>query len=69
MDPAGGAAAGLGFSMFFLVIMAVAVGGMVFWIVALIGVSILSVAFPGILVYLTLWIVMPKPGSAVQRPL
>ena len=30
-------------------------------------VSILSVAFPGILVYVTLWIVMPKPESAVQR--
>ena len=30
-------------------------------------VSILSAAFPGILVYVTLWIVMPKPESAAQR--
>ena len=30
-------------------------------------VSILSVAFPGILVYVTLWIVMPRPDSVVQR--
>lgn len=29
-------------------------------------VSILSVAFPGILVYLVLWVVMPKPASSVQ---
>lgn len=28
-------------------------------------VSILSVAFPGILVYLVLWVVMPKPASSV----
>ena len=27
-------------------------------------VSILSVAFPGILVYIVLWIVMPRPDSA-----
>ena len=26
--------------------------------------SILSVAFPGILVYVVLWVVMPKPESA-----
>ena len=28
-------------------------------------VSILSVAFPGIFVYLVLWVVMPKPTSSV----
>ena len=28
-------------------------------------VSILSVAFPGILVYLVLWVVMPRPDSLV----
>jgi phage shock protein C len=28
-------------------------------------VSILSVAFPGILVYLVLWVVMPQPDSLV----
>ena len=28
-------------------------------------VSILSAAFPGILVYLVLWVVMPKPASSV----
>jgi phage shock protein C len=27
--------------------------------------SILSVAFPGILVYVVLWVVMPKPDSPV----
>lgn len=27
-------------------------------------VSILSVAFPGILVYIVLWIVMPRPDAA-----
>lgn len=26
-------------------------------------ISVLSVAFPGILVYIILWIVMPKPAS------
>ena len=29
--------------------------------VAFVVVSILSVAFPGILVYLVLWVVMPRP--------
>ena len=29
--------------------------------VAFVVVSILSVAFPGILVYIVLWVVMPKP--------
>jgi len=29
--------------------------------VAFVVVSILSVAFPGILVYILLWVVMPKP--------
>ena len=28
-------------------------------------VSILSVAFPGILVYIVLWIVMPKPPDTI----
>ena len=30
--------------------------------VVFVVVSILSVAFPGILVYLVLWVVMPKPA-------
>jgi phage shock protein C len=32
--------------------------------VVFVVVSILSVAFPGILVYLVLWVVMPKPALA-----
>jgi len=32
--------------------------------VAYVIVSILSVAFPGIFVYLVLWVVMPKPGES-----
>ena len=31
-------------------------------------VSILSVAFPGILVYVVLWVVMPKPDSPIINP-
>ena len=31
--------------------------------VAFVLASILSVAFPGILVYLVLWVVMPRPDS------
>jgi len=33
--------------------------------VAFVVVSILSVAFPGILVYVLLWVVMPKPDPVV----
>ena len=32
--------------------------------VVFVVVSILSVAFPGILVYIVLWVVMPKPALA-----
>ena len=31
-------------------------------------VSVLSVAFPGIIVYIILWIVMPPPPLSAKRP-
>lgn len=38
-----------------------------FRVVYLLG-SILSVAFPGILVYIVLWIVIPPPAEAARTP-